>query len=500
MNKKILAEIQADNGLNAVILEDLLKGQGLEEQVCAQIVNKVYSPENHPPISKKELFQLNDTIRENDGDGLNKDKGWLDVITDGLSYLAFIGLFSLFTWLIVNEQSRATIEFGIQPGFVILIAVAIIFFIALLEGSQIAIIDIADKDLANVADRYPIASQIQKLIRTKEGIEDYLIGRQLLVVALVIIFSLMTSFPNIKGVIHTVSIPSFIDFIAFKLGLLNALIMLWLGQLIPQLLASKAPQTILNSRLMKWVVRLCLFISRLKIAKPSSFFVSLARVSESKPAMSAFENFLKYKDTYRHHVDSYDIKIYFDENMNPSLEALQKLSFSGYVKHITSKSIAIYGNILKYRFDQEHSAINKDSVDIQIADADWGSEPINNGEMKYFSHLLEPAKRDFIADDKLVVAEYFELDETEQIDCRINKPTRILSIQCNFPRKLIEKSGGKQPELIIEHSTFDEASEAFVVDHCYQLTVKEQGEFFTASFAQQHPTLKSSYTIRWAFQ
>ena len=102
--------------------------------------------------------------------------------------------------MIFHSQSRASIDFGLQPLTVIFISVIIIIFVALLEVSQIAIVNISDKDISKISDKYPIAYEIQKLTRTKESIQEYLIGRQLIVVALVIIFSLLTSFPNIDSI------------------------------------------------------------------------------------------------------------------------------------------------------------------------------------------------------------------------------------------------------------------------------------------------------------
>ena len=122
---------------------------------------------------------------------------WLDIITDGLSYSVALLSIGTFVGFIINAESRATIEYGFAPSTVMMLAGLIIFFIALLEGSQIAIINVADKDLSADAERFPFAYQIQQLTRNETDIGHYLIGRQLLVVALVTVFSLLTSFPNV---------------------------------------------------------------------------------------------------------------------------------------------------------------------------------------------------------------------------------------------------------------------------------------------------------------
>jgi len=68
--------------------------------------------------------------------------------------------------------------------------------------------------------------------------------------------------------------------IAFQLGLVNAFILLWLGQLVPQLFANVAPQHLLNFKLVKYLVKLCFIISASKVAKPSSLIVNMVDVKE----------------------------------------------------------------------------------------------------------------------------------------------------------------------------------------------------------------------------
>ncbi len=91
---------------------------------------------------------------------------------------------------------------------------------------------------------------------------------------------MLTAFPNINEETFHFKIPKVINIIAFQLGIVNAFILLWLGQLIPQLFANKAPQHLLNFKLVKYLVKLCFIISASKVAKPSSFIVNLVDVKE----------------------------------------------------------------------------------------------------------------------------------------------------------------------------------------------------------------------------
>ena len=209
-----------------------------------------------------------------------KNKTIFHLMTDIFSYLFFVFVCSTFIWLVFHNETRASIDFQMAPFIVFLLSIVIIIILGLLEGSQIAIINISEKHHSTISNKYITALQVQQMTKTKETVHHYLIGRQLMVVVLVIVFSLLTSFPNIDDETFNMKIPKVLNIIAFQLGLMNALILLWLGQLIPQLFANKAPQQFLNLKLTKYLVKLCFIVSASKVAKPSSLIVNLANVKD----------------------------------------------------------------------------------------------------------------------------------------------------------------------------------------------------------------------------
>jgi hypothetical protein len=208
---------------------------------------------------------------------------WLHKITDILSFSFFIGVCGLFTYLIFDLETRASIEFGWSPWVILGISVLLIIFVAILEGSQIAIINLADKDQSEFCDKKIHTNRIINTLDTKDAIHHYLIGRQLLVVVSVIVFSLLTSFPHMRNHELGAYLPQIVDMIVFKLGLINALVLLWFGQLIPQLIAHRAPQKLLNFWIVRQVIHLCIFFSHLKIAKPSSVVANQVELESIKP-------------------------------------------------------------------------------------------------------------------------------------------------------------------------------------------------------------------------
>lgn len=232
---------------------------------------------------KNEFSKSNDT-----------KKSLFSIVTDGLSYVFFSIICVTFVWLIYQSEASASIEFQLSATTVLLLSIFIIIIVGFLEGSQIAIINISDRDFFLDSKEYKTAFQVQQMTKTKESIHNYLIGRQLLVVVLVIVFSLLTAFPNINDDTFHIKIPKIINVIAFQLGLVNAMILLWLGQLVPQLFANVAPQHLLNFKLVKYLVKLCFIISATKVAKPSSLIVDLTKVTEHE-VMPVEDNPLKTK-------------------------------------------------------------------------------------------------------------------------------------------------------------------------------------------------------------
>ena len=213
----------------------------------------------------------------------SRPASWFHLFTDWLSFAFFIGVCGLFFWLIFDLETRASIEFGWSPWVVTAIALFLIAFVGILEGSQIAIINLDDKDPNEFCPDKVHTQRIKALMAAKESIHHYLIGRQLLVVVSVIIFSLLTSFPHMRNHEFGAYIPPILDMIVFKLGLINALVLLWFGQLIPQLIAHRAPQRLLNFWVVRKVIQLCVFFSHLKIAKPSSVVANQVEIENIKP-------------------------------------------------------------------------------------------------------------------------------------------------------------------------------------------------------------------------
>ena len=71
----------------------------------------------------------------------------------------FIPLCLIYFGSIALGKANFTITYGMHPVVIILIAVLILSVIYILEGSQVAILELKNQDLSSVKDKHPRAVQ-----------------------------------------------------------------------------------------------------------------------------------------------------------------------------------------------------------------------------------------------------------------------------------------------------------------------------------------------------
>ena len=123
---------------------------------------------------------------------------------------------------------------------------ALLFVVFLLEGTQISIVGLRLKDLA-AADRIPLAiKKLHQKYRDSERVQRYLAGRQLLIILAIFAISRICSFDStaevpVLGLTYPLWMQTWANPVLLEFGILAALVVLWLGQLIPQFVANKQP-------------------------------------------------------------------------------------------------------------------------------------------------------------------------------------------------------------------------------------------------------------------
>lgn len=463
----------------------------LSEEKKKRLIQKINSKDLENSMTKEEKDILDEFTPKNDttdGTDFSIEKFISTIVSSVFLMISF----GFFLYLIYAGQSRATIEYGISSMSVYVISFVIVILLAMLEGSQLAIVNLSNKDLSN-SSRYPIAYEIQKLTKTKKLTQDYLVGRQLLVVIIVSIFSILTSFPNITNSSNTfIEFPTVLNFIIFKLGILNAFILLWFGQLIPQLFATKSPQTILNFRFMKFIVYICLLLSKMKIALPVSILVKKIKVDETMPPISHYESFMQESEIYKHYNDIKRIDIEFESFDN--------------VKILTNDSLIVYDDVSKFFWYSLgiNGIIDKQKIyqsvpkEIQNKEKriDFNPNEVydKNGAEQY-KVALQPLINGFNKNDKIDIYGEYHVSSLKNINIDLNKPCRVVFIKIIIPMGLKEKNINKK--LLLNHYVYNKISEEYELVKKIEPKEEEIDTCSVVKYAAIYPTIDSLFTISW---
>lgn len=189
-------------------------------------------------------------------------------------YVVFLG--------ILSGESSLTLLFGSPVWLTFLLLFLTLLLLSSLEGSQIAIVSLSDRDADQLLQdklQYPTAYAVMRLISSKIRSQQYLAGRQFFVILTVFVIAQITSFPDMDHLPFTEysveELPVWVDLICFRLGFLGALLVLWTAQLIPQYFANRHPSMFLNFPGNFFVVRVCLLIESIGPTKPANWMSDL---------------------------------------------------------------------------------------------------------------------------------------------------------------------------------------------------------------------------------
>lgn len=157
--------------------------------------------------------------------------------------------------------------------------IALGFFFALIgclgafEGMHISVVTLRLKDLTLSAKEYASAAKHHDSFRTVEGTDRFLAGRQLFVIVTVFLTAQITTFSKMNtwpgtSIPFPSWTPAIVRLVLLDLGVLGALFVLWIGQLVPQFIANRNPQGFLNLPGMGGVLFSSVIVDRLGLTRP----------------------------------------------------------------------------------------------------------------------------------------------------------------------------------------------------------------------------------------
>jgi hypothetical protein len=159
--------------------------------------------------------------------------------------------------------------------------------LALYEALHTSATQLKLADLGAIAERYPRAARLHRRFRTDAGLSRFLAGRQGVVILTVFFCSPLASFPSLHHwPLTDVPLPGFIRALV-AVGMPGALLVYWIGQLVPQFLATRHAVLLTNSRIVSAAFRVAFAIESLGLARPGFWLASLDRHASAPIPSSA---------------------------------------------------------------------------------------------------------------------------------------------------------------------------------------------------------------------
>jgi hypothetical protein len=189
------------------------------------------------------------------GDMTTKDR-----VVDFVKYIvSFCVLTMYFIYLMYGMWTGESLlgQTGLPSPVVFLCFAFCIFFLAMLEGLQVAILVRENKNPAenNYPETHPRAHSLMKRATFEKNVRRFLIGRQFFVIFVVFLINQCTIYPDIQKF----GVNSILWFFVIQLGLPTALNVLCFGQLPAQLLANQDPMLFMNRLGPRTTLEVCLF-------------------------------------------------------------------------------------------------------------------------------------------------------------------------------------------------------------------------------------------------
>lgn len=156
---------------------------------------------------------------------------------------------------------------GVPPYVSVMLFFALMCFVGLMEGMQIALFAVAKIPEEQLAC-HTIAHQNCQLTFQGSNLQSFLIGRQICVTCCMFVIARITSITISDGDSNIFGVPDAIqDF--FNTGLFGAVITTIVGSLAWRIIASSFPLAFLSNPLINIIIRLCLLLEKSGICSAS---------------------------------------------------------------------------------------------------------------------------------------------------------------------------------------------------------------------------------------
>ena len=133
------------------------------------------------------------------------------------------------------------------PGWAsLLIFVLVLFLLGVMEGLQIALVELKRQKPESYKDSYPKAYKLGQYAMKGDNVERFLMGRQVFVVCLVFFAAKLTTIHGTSESGFLFYVPDWVQALFLETGLLACVVVVIIAQLMPQIVASIYPTQFLE--------------------------------------------------------------------------------------------------------------------------------------------------------------------------------------------------------------------------------------------------------------
>jgi len=367
-------------------------------------------------------------------------------------FFSVLGIVMIAFLIYALVSGYSTVVYFQGHGILALISVCmLIFFLFLLEGTQISITSLRLKDIEAIDGVKENIKALHANYRNANTVQKYLAGRQLLTIVTVFFISRICSFPEL-AIFPVIGgeIPGWFRAIFLDFGILAALVTLWLGQLAPQFWANRQPISFLSMPLSKFVIYLSRFIEMIGITDFGSVIISRLTHETSIPPSNR-EMYHSYKINYGYAASGIIVKYDVDGDQIHA-EVSEDFVFDKFNQDrflieetfpINSDSKDVSFNL--YQYDQKQPAVNE-GIAYQAIE--------KPGKLSY---LIDTGELSLATGDILVKKVRFDMEYQTQFSGLITlpRPAKYLFLTLSVKKKDMSGEPWVQAihQNVLEHET-----------------------------------------------
>jgi len=157
--------------------------------------------------------------------------------------------------------TQKTSMWKVVPGWAsLLIFVFVLFLLGVMEGLQIALVELKRQEPESYKNSHPKAYRLGQYAFHADNVERFLMGRQVFVVCLVFFAAKLTTIHGTSDSGFLFPVPDWVQGLFLETGLLACVVVVIVAQLMPQIVASLYPTQFMELLVMRPAYWACIIL------------------------------------------------------------------------------------------------------------------------------------------------------------------------------------------------------------------------------------------------